>query len=548
MSDAAGSMAAWRSRCDRHRLRRREDDGRAQAARRERVLVPELPPDLLEGEPRAARARPRRAGAAAGAAGPAARRARLRRRRGGRLGRACTRAPTRASPATARSRTSTTSTCGRCGASGCGPATAARASRTTCWRAPSTSPARTARPRSRATRVDNKGEKVDLTMAYVGTRSAVRAGRVREGGRHRLGAERLSPRPHAARPALTGLTGWPRGSARGIRCLPLAARRRGLARVGGIRNHGRMDVTEWLLDSDPSIRWQVMRDLLDEPAERSRPSGPASPPRGGVPSCSPCRPTTATGAATSTACTATARASPGRCTCCAGSASIPMPRRCARPIARVRDGVAWREWDDLPYFHGEVEECVNGGVLALGAYFGELGEGSDRIIERLLRRAARRRRLELRAPPSRQRSSFDTTICVLEGLLAYERRRRRRPARRSPRPAVAARSTCSSAACSAGGRPARSCSPATRTSRSRRTGSTTCCARSTTSARPAIAPDPRVADAIELLLAKRGDDGRWLAGVPWRGEVHFAVDAPEGEPSRWNTLRALRVLRWYDQE
>ena len=59
-------------------------------------------------------------------------------------------------------------------------------------------------------------------------------------------------------------------------------------------------------------------------------------------------------------------------------------------------------------------------------------------------------------------------------------------------------------------------------------------------------PDPRVADAIGLLRSKRGDDGRWLAGEPWHGEVHFAVDAPAGEPSRWNTLRALRVLRWYD--
>ena len=36
------------------------------------------------------------------------------------------------------------------------------------------------------------------------------------------------------------------------------------------------------------------------------------------------------------------------------------------------------------------------------------------------------------------------------------------------------------------------------------------------------------------------------AGKPWHGEVHCTVDAPEGEPSRWNTLRAMRVLRWAD--
>lgn len=56
--------------------------------------------------------------------------------------------------------------------------------------------------------------------------------------------------------------------------------------------------------------------------------------------------------------------------------------------------------------------------------------------------------------------------------------------------------------------------------------------------------DPRAGDAIELVLAQRQPDGRWPAAAPWNGEVHFAVEAPVGEPSRWNTLRALRVLRW----
>ena len=57
-------------------------------------------------------------------------------------------------------------------------------------------------------------------------------------------------------------------------------------------------------------------------------------------------------------------------------------------------------------------------------------------------------------------------------------------------------------------------------------------------------PDPRIDDAIGLVLDQRLDDGRWPAAKPRRGEVFFPLDEPAGEPSRWNTLRALRVLRW----
>lgn len=56
--------------------------------------------------------------------------------------------------------------------------------------------------------------------------------------------------------------------------------------------------------------------------------------------------------------------------------------------------------------------------------------------------------------------------------------------------------------------------------------------------------DPRLESAVEALLAKRGSDGRWVSRIDWPGQTYLEVDAPEGEPSRWNTLRALRVLRW----
>jgi hypothetical protein len=311
-----------------------------------------------------------------------------------------------------------------------------------------------------------------------------------------------------------------------------------------------MDVTEWLLDSDPSIRWQVKRDLLDDPllvepvetaAERCRVAtegwgagllalqgddGYWGGDEYGM-----------HGERTSVTWTLHLLRR-------LGIDPDAAPVRAA--IARVRDGVTWREWDDLPYFHGEVEPCINGGVLALGAYFGELGEGSDRIVGRLLQEQLDDGGWNCEAPES-QVSSFDTTLCVLEGLLEYERAvgdaapdvraaRRRGEEYLLERNLFRRRSTGEIVL----PRYANFAFPPYWTydvlralDYFRATGDR---------------PDPRIGPAVDLLLGKRGDDGRWPAGAPWWGEVFFAVDAPEGEPSRWNTLRALRVLRWADAD
>jgi hypothetical protein len=311
-----------------------------------------------------------------------------------------------------------------------------------------------------------------------------------------------------------------------------------------------MDVTEWLLDSDPSIRWQVKRDLLDDPllvepvetaAERCRVAtegwgagllalqgddGYWGGDEYGM-----------HGERTSVTWTLHLLRR-------LGIDPDAAPVRAA--IARVRDGVTWREWDDLPYFHGEVEPCINGGVLALGAYFGELGEGSDRIIGRLLQEQLDDGGWNCEAPES-QVSSFDTTLCVLDGLLEYERAvgdaapdvraaRRRGEEYLLERNLFRRRSTGEIVL----PRYANFAFPPYWTydvlralDYFRATGDR---------------PDPRIGPAVDLLLGKRGDDGRWPAGAPWWGEVFFAVDAPEGEPSRWNTLRALRVLRWADAD
>jgi hypothetical protein len=62
-----------------------------------------------------------------------------------------------------------------------------------------------------------------------------------------------------------------------------------------------------------------------------------------------------------------------------------------------------------------------------------------------------------------------------------------------------------------------------------------------------VVPDERVAEAIDLVESKRDADGRWPLENPHPGKVHFDLDEGEGRPSRWNTLRAMRVLRWHHQ-
>src|SRR6202048_682249 len=143
----------------------------------------------------------------------------------------------------------------------------------------------------------------------------------------------------------------------------------------------RMSVIEWLLDSDPSIRWQVMRDLIAESdatvaRERSRVAAEGWGARlldlqgsdghwGGaafVPH-----------AWTSTMDTLQLLRDLG---------VDPTSARVRRAIDQVVDRCTWgEEFGNAPFFEGEVEPCINGRVLAIGAYF---GEGRERLVARLL--------------------------------------------------------------------------------------------------------------------------------------------------------------------
>jgi hypothetical protein len=207
-------------------------------------------------------------------------------------------------------------------------------------------------------------------------------------------------------------------------------------------------------------------------------------------------------------------------------------------VSLVRDNVRW-EANDARYFQGETEPCINGLALASGAYF---GEAVDAILERLVAGELDDGGWNCWADYGAQVSSFHTTLCVLEGLLEWERaggsssavaaaRRRGEEyllerglfRRRSTREIADPRFTMFSF-------PTRWYYDVLRALEYfRSTG---------------LEPDDRVAEAIALVADKRDEDGRWLLENTHQGATHFAMEGPEGFPSRWNTLRALRVLRW----
>jgi hypothetical protein len=299
-------------------------------------------------------------------------------------------------------------------------------------------------------------------------------------------------------------------------------------------------VINWLLDSDPSIRWQVMRDLMHKPdevvaGERSRVAsegwgsrlldlqGPDG--RWGGDTFWPHW--------TSTFYTLLLLRDLG----------LDLTSERARhAIGVVRDNSTWGpEYDNAPFFEGEVEPCINGRVLALGACF---GEASDRLLDRLLHEQLEDGGWNCEAPPSK-RSSFHSTICVLEGLLEYEKAKGATSAvtgaRHRGQDYLLKRSMFRSL--STGGVIDPDWTQFSFPTRwhydvlwgldyLRRAG---------------VEPGERVAEAFDLVEKKRDGDGRWPLENPHAGEVHFDMEDGAGKPSRWNTLRALRVWDWYSR-
>jgi hypothetical protein len=302
----------------------------------------------------------------------------------------------------------------------------------------------------------------------------------------------------------------------------------------------RKAVVKWLLlDADPSIRWQVMRDLTDEPsdvvaAERSRVAIEGW----GAKLLSLQTPDGHWGDDQKHGWMVTNDA----LALLKDLGVDPASEQVRKAIGLVRERITWWQLDGRPFFDGETEACINGRILAAGAYF---GAASDRLVDRLLGEQLEDGGWNCEAPPSK-RSSFHSTICVLEGLLEYER------------------AQGASAAVTDARARAQEYLLERRMLKSLTSGEVID-RRWTRFAFPTIwhydvlrgldylrsagvKPDERVAEAVELVKTRRHQNGRWPLGAlhPDRVRLAFSdMEAGVGKASRWNTLRALRVLDWY---
>lgn len=304
---------------------------------------------------------------------------------------------------------------------------------------------------------------------------------------------------------------------------------------------------DWLLAGDPAVRWQVLRDLTGAPAaevaaERARVAaqgwgarllaaqdddgrwaGGTFFPADFAGSFADGQPWTAT---------------EPTLTLLRLFGADPADERVRRAVALVRANARW-EYDDEPFFAGEVEPCINGRTVALGAYFGPDVEG---IVARLLAEQLADGGWNCEAERGSVRSSFHTTINVLDGLLAHEQATGGTPA------SIAAR------------RRGEEYLLERHLFRRRSTGAVVDPAWLAFSFPPrwhydvlraldhfraaGDPPDPRIGEALDHLRSQRQPGGRWLLENTHPGDVHFALEAGDGHPSRWNTLRALRVLSW----
>lgn len=294
---------------------------------------------------------------------------------------------------------------------------------------------------------------------------------------------------------------------------------------------------DWLLDGDPAIRWQVLRDVLDAPAdvvaaERARvaregwgarllalagPEGTWAGP-GLFPHF------------TSTTWSLLQLRDLGL---------DPASDEARRAIALVREHGRW-EHAGQPFFEGEVEPCINGKVVAIAAWF---GVNVRPVVDRLLAEQMADGGWNCEQENGSVRGSFPTTIAVLEGLLEFERAaggdaavaaaRRRGEAYLLDRQLMRRLSTGELIDPSwlAFSYPPRFRYDVLRGLDHLRAARVT--------------PDARLDGAIALVESKRDANGRWPLENPVPGAVPFELDEGEGRPSRWNTLRALRVLRWH---
>jgi hypothetical protein len=293
----------------------------------------------------------------------------------------------------------------------------------------------------------------------------------------------------------------------------------------------------WLLDSDPSIRWQVMRDLTDAPltqvaAERARVA------REGW------------GAHILASQDADGRWGGGtffpRGTGTLDTLHLlyligidPTSEEAQRAIAPVHEAARWDYDQNLRFWEGEVEPCINGRAVAIGAYFGQQVQG---IVDRLLTEQMADGGWNCEQENGSTRGSFDTTINVLEGLLEYERTKgangditaarqrgeeyllERRLLRRLSDGEIPEERWLKA------GFPYSWNYDVVRVLDYLRDASS--------------GADGRMTEALDVVEAKRDAAGRWPLDLSYHDTLAVDLGEAQGRPSRWITLRGLRILRW----
>lgn len=291
---------------------------------------------------------------------------------------------------------------------------------------------------------------------------------------------------------------------------------------------------QWLLDSDPSIRWQVMRDLTGEApnaiaVERLRVA------------------TEGWGAQLLARQSADGSWGGGQWDLVTLWSLVvlkdlgldPTSQQARQMIDRVDKRLVYKSLNNRPFLHGETEPCINGRILGVGTYF---KDPNDALAKQLLSEQLRDGGWNCEAPKSR-RSSFHTTICVLEGLQEYESAGRQ------------------SAAITEARKRAEDYLLKRRMFRSLRTGEVISkqwlrfsfptfwhydVLRGLDYLREAgRKPDDRVVDAIDIVRERCHQNGRWPLNLLHPERISLEMETGVGRASRWNTLRALRVLRWY---
>ncbi len=303
----------------------------------------------------------------------------------------------------------------------------------------------------------------------------------------------------------------------------------------------KVDSLEWLLSGDPAIRWQAFRDLANAPAQKVERE----------------RNKVATEGWGARLLKRQARKGTW-----AGGLYTPKWKSTTYTALMLRDlGLSPRNRQariacalllnhgmcgdgGIDYGSGQSETCITGMVLSILSYFRYEDERLDTVADHLLRRQMEDGGWNCRLPRGATHASMHTTISVLEGLRMYEKHR--------PRRARAIRSAQARG---------REFLLQHRLFRSHRTGEVikrdfvriaypprwhSDFLRALDYVREVDAPrDERLSDAVSLLKEKRRPDGLWSLEHRYRGKVFFEMERL-GTPSRWNTLRALRVLRWWE--